>query len=94
VASTLPRVLHLNRRDNVAVAIRALRRGEEVELAGRTLAAAQDIPFGHKVAVVGIAAGDSVVKYGEVIGRATSAIAPGHHVHVHNVVSARLPGGS
>jgi hypothetical protein len=40
-----------------------------------------------------IGAGDSVVKYGEVIGRATSAIAAGRHVHVHNVVSARLPGG-
>ncbi len=29
-------------------------------------------------------------KYGEVIGIATAAIEPGAHVHVHNLVSARL----
>jgi altronate dehydratase len=94
VASTLPRVLLLNRRDNVAVAIRALRAGDQVELDGRQVDVAEDIPFGHKLAVAEIGAGDSVVKYGEVIGRATAAIAPGRHVHVHNVVSARLPGSS
>ena len=94
MASTLPRVLLLNQRDNVAVAIRALRGGEQVEAGGRLLAVGEDIPLGHKVAVAGIAAGEDVVKYGEVIGRTTSAIAPGRHVHVHNVVSARLPGRS
>jgi altronate dehydratase len=89
----LPRVLLLNPRDNVAVAIRALRAGDSVELDGLEVDIAEDIPFGHKLAMAEIGAGDSVVKYGEVIGRATSAIAAGRHVHVHNVVSARLPGG-
>ena len=50
------------------------------------------MPFGHKVAAADIACGGAIVKYGEVVGRATQEIARGDHVHVHNVVSARLPG--
>lgn len=42
------------------------------------------IPFGHKVALVAIDRGGEIVKYGVVIGRATSAIRAGEHVHVHN----------
>ena len=40
---------------------------------------------GHKYALRPIAAGENVVKYGMPIGRATEPIAPGEHVHVHNV---------
>ena len=43
------------------------------------------IPFGHKIALTPIAKGDSVVKYGVVIGHATQDIRRGDHVHVHNV---------
>ncbi|MBM3389928.1 MAG: D-galactarate dehydratase [Betaproteobacteria bacterium] len=42
------------------------------------------VPFGHKVALRAIAAGEAVVKYGVTIGVATTAISPGEHVHVHN----------
>lgn len=47
------------------------------------------IPFGHKIAVAPMDAGEPVVKYGEVIGFATSPIRAGQHVHVHNVRSDR-----
>lgn len=43
------------------------------------------VPFGHKVALNDIAAGAEVIKYGVVIGHATSAIRQGEHVHVHNI---------
>ena len=43
-----------------------------------------DIPFGHKVALVAIPTGHPVVKYGVTIGVATTDIAAGAHVHVHN----------
>ncbi|WP_420393677.1 UxaA family hydrolase [Acuticoccus sp.] len=46
---------------------------------------APGVPYGHKVAIRAIPAGGDVVKYGVVIGRATADIAPGDHVHVHNV---------
>ena len=42
------------------------------------------IPLGHKVALRDIATGDDVIKYGEVIGRASADIPAGSHLHVHN----------
>lgn len=52
------------------------------------LEAAGDIPAGHKIALTDIAAGEKVIKYGEVIGRATADIRAGDHVHTHNVRTA------
>jgi len=87
------KVLVLDPRDNVAVAISDIRAGEEVEvdLGGRILriVAKSDIRFGHKIALKPIKRGEPVIKYGEVIGVATEDIEPGDHVHVHNVVSLR-----
>ena len=87
-----PAVLRLAAEDNVLIALRPLAAGERVSDGQGSVTVAAAIPFGHKVASAAIARGGSVVKYGEVVGRATAAIAPGEHVHVHNVVSARLPG--
>jgi altronate dehydratase small subunit len=49
----------------------------------------EKIPFGHKIALSNIDKGQDVVKYGEVIGRASEDIVKGWHVHVHNVESLR-----
>ena len=43
------------------------------------------IPSGHKIATRRIAKGEPVRKYDQIIGFATEDIAPGNHVHVHNV---------
>ncbi len=53
------------------------------------LVLAEDVSFGHKVAVKKIPEGSLVLKYGEVIGRATKTIESGAHVHVDNVESLR-----
>jgi altronate dehydratase len=91
--SAAPAIVELGGRDNVVVAVRALAAGETVELStGEAVTLAEAIPFGHKLATRAIAEGGDVVKYDEVIGRTTAAIPAGAHVHVHNVVSARLPG--
>jgi altronate dehydratase len=84
------RVLVLDERDAIAVALEPLEPGDRIG----PVVVTQAIPFGHKVALAAIAKGDSVLKYGEVIGLATSAIEPGAHVHVHNLVSARLDTGA
>ncbi|MDP5307275.1 UxaA family hydrolase [Paracoccus spongiarum] len=42
-------------------------------------------PAGHKIARRDIAAGEAVLKFGQVIGYATQAIAAGAHVHSHNL---------
>lgn len=45
------------------------------------------IPYGHKVALAAIAAGDAVHKYGIRIGHATQPIAVGDWIHLHNCAS-------
>jgi len=89
--------LQLHAGDNVATALRALAAGEAARVGGGghdlQVGLSQAIPLCHKFALVAIAAGAVVTKYGEPIGRATRDIAPGEHVHVHNLVSARAEDG-
>jgi (2R)-sulfolactate sulfo-lyase subunit alpha len=49
----------------------------------------QDVPIGHKVALKDLAPGDTVVKYGEDIGRVAAPIRKGEHVHTHNLKTKR-----
>ena len=80
----LPPLLRVHENDSVAVALGALVAGTSA--LGVTLL--QDVQQGHKVALTAIAAGAVVTKYGQPIGRAACAIAPGEHVHTHNLVTA------
>lgn len=61
----------INEKDNVRVALKPV----------------GDIPAGHKIAVKDIKEGEPVIKYGEVIGRATKDIKAGEWVHSHNLKS-------
>jgi len=54
-----------------------------------TVEALDDIPLGHKIALKNIRDGETVFKYGHDIGRSVASIAPGRHVHVHNVLTKR-----
>lgn len=54
-----------------------------------TLRALDAVPFGHKIALHDIKAGDSILKYGHAVGRAVADIDCGRHVHTHNVKSKR-----
>ncbi|HWU94821.1 MAG TPA: altronate dehydratase family protein, partial [Sphingomonas sp.] len=70
--------------DSTATALRDLEAGEQA--LGVTLS--EPVAKGHKVAVKPIAAGEPVLKFGFPIGVATRDIAPGEHVHTHNVSTA------
>jgi altronate dehydratase small subunit len=82
-------VIVVDEKDNVATALRALEPGESIRAGSGDAAAAvsvrEPIPFGHKIALTDIEAGQPVIKYGEVIGLTTARIRAGEHVHVHNV---------
>src|SRR6185436_12102878 len=65
------------------VALRLIARGTVVD--GVTVAS--DVPAGHKIATRAIPTGATVLKYGYPIGVATRDIAPGEHVHSHNLTS-------
>ena len=61
----------INKKDNVGVC----------------LDGSDKIPAGHKYALQDISCGEYVIKYGEIIGRATADISAGEWVHTHNVKS-------
>jgi altronate hydrolase len=85
-AVALARVaVHLRPEDNVAVAAQDLPAGLEVEFEGSRLAVARRVGLGHKLSLRRIPQGEAVTKYGQVIGFASRDVAPGEHVHVHNV---------
>ncbi len=69
-------------RDNVALCLDPVAPGDGLPGGGL---AAEAVAAGHKIALAPIAAGEAVLKYGQVIGLASTAIAPGVHVHIHNV---------
>ncbi len=48
-----------------------------------------DIPIGHKVALTDLASGDTIIKYGEDIGKMVADAGTGEHVHVHNLKTKR-----
>lgn len=80
--------------DNVVTIFGDAFKGDTVTVIDRqgnqtTLVVENDIPYGHKAAIAPIAVSGQVTKYGEEIGIATTAIAVGEHVHVHNIDSLR-----
>jgi altronate dehydratase len=81
--------LIVSARDNVATALEPLEPGRHLAIEGHDLIVRDAVPAGHKVAIAAIPRGSAVTKYGSEIGRATSDIQPGAHVHTHNVASAR-----
>jgi altronate hydrolase len=78
--TALPRTIRLAPSDNLVVAVDAIAPG--TPLHGVTSAAR--VPKGHKMAIAAIADGEPVRKFGQIIGFAHGAIAPGDHIHTHN----------
>lgn len=77
--------IRLNPNDNVVVARASLPADEVIEFEGVSLKLRQAIGAGHKVAVVDIAQGSVVYKYGVEIGVAGETIRAGDLVHTHNL---------
>ncbi len=77
--------IQLHTSDNVAIARVPLAAGQRLSVGGREIKVAEAVPAGHKVALHTIDAGKPVIRYGQMMGRATRLIAPGEHIHTHNV---------
>ena len=76
-------ILRIHPDDNVGVARQSVKEGGgEGDIVFR-----QDIPAGHKVALVGIPERGLIRKYGFPIAQATRLIAAGEHVHSHNAAT-------
>jgi altronate hydrolase len=76
-------VIRIHPDDNVVIARRQLVGGEPLPSEDITVAGL--VPPGHKVATRAIGQGEPVRRYNQVIGTATQSIAPGQHVHTHNL---------
>lgn len=80
--------------DNVATVFETISAGTPLHVldkkgGGFVIEVLNDIPYGHKLAIRDIKAGEPVLKYGEVIGMAPGNIKRGEHVHIHNIDSRR-----
>ena len=93
----MKRAIMMDEKDNVATALSALEQGEVVEIDSinrervKRITVRKSLPLGHKIALVPIAEGESVIKYGSKIGKALEDIPEGEYIHFHNVGSERFP---
>jgi altronate hydrolase len=79
----LPLAIRLSPADNVVVARADLLPG--TPLTEERVTCRGHVPAGHKLATAPIVKGEPVRKYGQILGFATADIAPGEHVHTHNL---------
>ena len=90
---TIYKTVMMNPQDKVAIALIDIPAGVQVTVTCQdqtlTVVLKDPIEFGHKFAVNPIQTGEDILKYGEVIGIAMRDIAPGEHVHVHNLEGKR-----
>ncbi len=80
----------INEVDNVAIVLQDVGKGEKVIVEGKSLTAADDIPYTHKIALADLKQGAAVIKYGEAIDTASKEIKQGEWVHVHNLETEHL----
>ncbi len=93
---SIPHLLVHDKRDNVGVVVvEGLAAGTQMlcvvteDNSDFELVVNDDVPIGHKVALADLAVDESVIKYGEDIGRIVAPVARGGHVHVHNLKTKR-----
>jgi altronate hydrolase len=79
------RVLQLDPRDNVLIALQPLPLGERIQFAGNSVTLVSDVPAKHKFAVGEFAPGDPVVMYGVVVGKAVEPIHRGQLLTTRNI---------
>jgi (2R)-sulfolactate sulfo-lyase subunit alpha len=93
---TIPQLLVHARHDNVGVVVvEDLAPGTDMlaviteDNSDFRMQAKQATPIGHKIALKDLVVGDTVIKYGEDIGKIVAPVAKGEHVHTHNLKTKR-----
>jgi predicted RecA/RadA family phage recombinase len=82
------RAIKTSPQDNVAIAVATIPKGTTVNIPGYgKVVTNQEVPLGHKIALVPIPRGLDVIRYGETICSAKEDINAGDWVHVHNTIS-------
>ena len=79
------RVLKLDSRDNVLIALADLNQGEQISFEGQDYQLVSNIPAKHKFATENLSAGDNVIMYGVVVGAAVKPIPRGERLTTSNL---------
>jgi len=79
------KVLKVNPKDNVIVALMDLPAGESVHLDGTDYTVVKDIKAKHKFAAVDFEDGDHILMYGVIVGKANQSIRQGEVITTENV---------
>ena len=79
------RVLKLDPRDNVLIALAELNQGEPIQVEGKTYTLVSNVPARHKFATEDLSVGDDVVMYGVLVGAAVKQIQRGERLTTSNV---------
>ena len=79
------KLIRITDKDNVAVALSSIVKGDVLNIDGLTITSTMDITPGHKISLRDIKAGEPVIKYGYPIGYAKEDIPQGSAVHTFNV---------
>ena len=87
-ALTQNKILQLDSRDNVLIALADLNQGEHVQFQDKGCIVASNVPAKHKFAVEDLAAGADVIMYGVLVGKASKAIRRGEALSITNVQHA------
>ena len=83
-----PNAIIVDEKDNVAIALTDIAKGGTAVLKeGRILVTKTDIPFSHKMLLEDLSEGEEIIKYGEVIGKASTQLMQGEWIHSHNLES-------
>ena len=79
------KVLKLDTKDNVLIALADLRAGEQIVFDGQTYTLESSVPAKHKFATADLAVGASVIMYGVLVGKAMEAIPRGGLLTTGNI---------
>ncbi|HEV7782277.1 MAG TPA: UxaA family hydrolase, partial [Chitinophagaceae bacterium] len=85
------RVLKVNRKDNVIVALTDLSKGETISFEGTEYVLQENIPAKHKFFMQDMQADDEVIMYGVLVGKAQKAISKGSWMSTENIKHAADP---
>ena len=77
--------LKINPADSVVVCLRAMKKGETINIDGKEITLLQDTPAGHKVLLTDKNEGEDIIKYGYPIGHAKTALKAGEWVNENNL---------
>jgi altronate hydrolase len=81
----MKQAITINERDNVAVCLTDLVKGDRVHVNGKEILLQNDVPAKHKLALEVLKAGDEIYMYGVLVGIAKELIPEGGAVTVSNI---------